>query len=306
MSRSWWVRPDRRWPAALLAVLVTLGAACGVSIDRRDAGAPAPDPTADATRLTRPGARALDGHTTTTAAETTTTTRRGLARDLGEDLTDDELVIPPEPPVAGSYQFIATGPDGPVSFNACRTVRYVVRVGPGPSNGVALIDEAFRRLGEATGLRFVNDGTIDDVPTSASFPQADTPMTLAEAFTPLVVGWAHQGETDLWAEERGDTLGVGGPRTIVFDDGKKLTVSGFALLLPSSELAPDYGPGLTVGNVLLHELGHVIGLDHVTDRSELMQAHLNGSSPAGFGPGDLRGLWELGASRGCASTYLEG
>ena len=40
--------------------------------------------------------------------------------------------------------------------------------------------------------------------------------------------------------------------------------------------------------ILAHELGHVLGLDHVDDAGELMNAEYVGQY--GFGPGDREGL----------------
>jgi hypothetical protein len=45
--------------------------------------------------------------------------------------------------------------------------------------------------------------------------------------------------------------------------------------------------------VIMHELGHVVGLAHVHDRSELMHADNHGLTT--FGPGDLQGLAQLGS-----------
>ena len=47
--------------------------------------------------------------------------------------------------------------------------------------------------------------------------------------------------------------------------------------------------------ILAHELGHVLGLDHVDDIGELMNAEYVGQS--GFGPGDREGLQQLGELR---------
>jgi hypothetical protein len=44
--------------------------------------------------------------------------------------------------------------------------------------------------------------------------------------------------------------------------------------------------------VVLHELGHLVGLDHVRDRGELMFPTAN--DVVGYGPGDLQGLAALG------------
>ena len=51
------------------------------------------------------------------------------------------------------------------------------------------------------------------------------------------------------------------------------------------------------GPVILHELGHLMGLGHVRTRGELM--HPSGGGVVDFGPGDLEGLRQLGAEGGC-------
>jgi predicted Zn-dependent protease len=48
-----------------------------------------------------------------------------------------------------------------------------------------------------------------------------------------------------------------------------------------------------VAAVIRHELGHVVGLDHVDDEQELMSPVIQ-SGVVTFGPGDLTGLAELG------------
>jgi hypothetical protein len=54
------------------------------------------------------------------------------------------------------------------------------------------------------------------------------------------------------------------------------------------------------GSVLLHELGHIMGLDHVKDPDQLMYS---GRHPnfrvRDFGSGDLEGLRRLGVDAGC-------
>ena len=49
--------------------------------------------------------------------------------------------------------------------------------------------------------------------------------------------------------------------------------------------------------IVMHELGHVVGLAHVDDPRELMYADNVGQKA--FGPGDLTGLAALGRGR-CA------
>jgi hypothetical protein len=57
------------------------------------------------------------------------------------------------------------------------------------------------------------------------------------------------------------------------------------------ELAHPQG-NLRVQAVILHEIGHLVGLDHVNDQAELM--YLRGGTLTDSGPGDLTGLATLG------------
>ena len=50
-------------------------------------------------------------------------------------------------------------------------------------------------------------------------------------------------------------------------------------------------------STLLHELGHVAGLNHVSDAGEVMYPYLTSTSPAVYTPGDLSGLQVLAALR---------
>ena len=69
------------------------------------------------------------------------------------------------------------------------------------------------------------------------------------------------------------------------------------VVLDAADLAHAPGDGDAAGTVRLvamHELGHLVGLGHVDDPTELMHAETGGTL-TGFGPGDLRGLHELGS-----------
>ncbi len=66
-----------------------------------------------------------------------------------------------------------------------------------------------------------------------------------------------------------------------------------------SPVRPGFGPGLTRGNLVQHELAHVAGLDHVQDRGQIMYPSISDRSPDGYAAGDRAGLAQLGAQGGC-------
>ena len=51
--------------------------------------------------------------------------------------------------------------------------------------------------------------------------------------------------------------------------------------------------------IVLHEMGHVLGLDHVTDNNQVMYSGEYGSDQPTYGLGDLAGLYAVGAAQGC-------
>lgn len=217
--------------------------------------------------------------------------RGSLVPGLTADRDAGDLVVPTAPTRPGPYRFSEKDPDGrPVGFDACRTIHYVVRVGPGPLNGAALVTDGVARLERATGLHFQYDGTTDAVPTSS---------TRFAAGDPVVIGWAGEDETDLFSRFGYEVIGVTGPQVVAGPGPHRRYVSGYVLLKPYLNLVPGFGPGRSEGNVLLHELGHLAGLDHVSDPGEQMAPGVGSQAPADWGPGDLQGLYRLGASRGC-------
>jgi hypothetical protein len=62
---------------------------------------------------------------------------------------------------------------------------------------------------------------------------------------------------------------------------------------------PGFGAGRTRGDLLLHELGHVVGLAHVQDPAQLMYPVIRTRNWSGWRAGDRAGLVRLGRARGC-------
>ena len=62
-----------------------------------------------------------------------------------------------------------------------------------------------------------------------------------------------------------------------------------------------FGTGVRRGNLILHELGHVVGLNHVSNARLLMNPLLSRYSPSGYAASDAAGLSVVGRRAGCIS-----
>lgn len=195
---------------------------------------------------------------------------------------------PPEP--SDSYKFLATNDDGtPVGYSPCRPLHYVVNAGLAPEGAAGLVPAAIETVSRATGIRFINDGATDEQPSESRAPYQ--PETYGERWAPLLISWTTPGAAP---KLKGKIIGTGGSTHYSYGDGPKSFVTG-SLELDAPQIAaelnrPD-GPGYATA-VILHELGHVMGLEHVDDPVQLMYPEIG--APDGLAAGDLNGLQALG------------
>ncbi len=160
---------------------------------------------------------------------------------------------------------------------------------------VADVTRAAATLAEATGLDLVVRERTDEVPSADRSTIVDAPEGTPR-WAPVLVGWRPPGEGGL--PLRDVDRGVAVP-VAVGPEGAQVYVTGQVVLNPLREdLLPGTGSRSdSWGATILHELAHVLGLDHVDDPGELMHVY-PGSGRVELGPGDLAGLAAVGADAG--------
>jgi len=215
----------------------------------------------------------------------------GLDRAVSHDATA-ALEIDPERPFA---VWALDHRGGPLRWDACSPVRFVLSEPSAPEHAVRDLTAALTILREATGLDLQLSGMTEER------PRADRPLVDVDGsgtrWRPVLVAWAQPGEggIPLTALDRGVAMPVS-----VRDGDREAYVTGqVALNAARADLVAGFGDRSdAIGATLLHEIAHLLGLAHVEDVSQLMASD-PGRGPVVLGAGDQAGLRAIGAEAGC-------
>ena len=158
---------------------------------------------------------------------------------------------PPTPPSVGPHAFLYDFQDGTGRYgrwNPCAPIVYLVNADRADQAMVDQMNLAIAEVEKATGLDFVYGG-----PTSAGL-DLEVP-----AGADAVIGFSDQTATPLLA---GGTIGVGGG---TFSPTNGRVGSGFALADVNGIVSLE-----KLRATFMHEIAHMVGLDHVSDSGQLM------------------------------------
>ncbi len=218
-----------------------------------------------------------------------------LKRVLGIGV--DPLGTPADVEPGGVHAFLQTQPGRPgqpVAWDPCREIRYEINPDGATDDedeAVANVLEAVAVVSGLTGLQFDYLGETDRRP---SWKADLVPRGRSE---PVLIAWATEDEVE---ELDGDVAGVGGAvaQDVPAGGWMRYVTGQVTLDTDVYALLGDDADGEARGRaILLHELGHLVGLDHVDSPAELMFADEVGQLD--FGTGDRNGLVRLGKGQ-CA------
>lgn len=217
--------------------------------------------------------------------------------------TPTPAAIPPRPPDDDDYAFIQTYRDRgrrlPIRWNPCQPIRYQVNLSLSTPGAMRAIRAAIARASAASGIPFVFDGHTRATVDAQIRRRFYSDRTFRHRAPVLIAVVSH--ERFLARQPTYGAVAYAHPeqgRGVESDQW----VSGF-IVVDGSRSFPRHGRW-SLRLVLLHELGHLLGLGHVRAPDELMFSFAR--APAvipdqihGWGPGDRSGLYQLGSARGC-------
>ncbi|HET7899655.1 MAG TPA: matrixin family metalloprotease [Candidatus Nanopelagicales bacterium] len=212
---------------------------------------------------------------------------------IGETARPTTLADGPAPAGASTYYtYLGLQSDErtPITWSPCRPIHYVVRARGMPQGALALLTSAMAEVTKYSGLRFVYDGSTTEAPVEDR--ALYQPAVYADTWAPVLVSFGTPSADA--GESTPDLAGWARPRPVQAPDGSWVFVSGeIDLDAAWAKATMLSGDKAEVRAVMLHELGHLVGLDHTDGRRLLMNADNTGQKD--FAEPELAGLASLGA-----------
>ena len=255
-------------------------------------------PAADVGTRTSAPAPAVAGGVTTTGARAAEEGRPGATAPERRVVPGGQRPARTAPKASALYRFLLLQPDHvtPIRWNPCRAVHYRIALNQlAPTSEIAQVRSVFGIVGTALGgVTFVYDGLTTVIP--------DTVDDAARAGTDIVVAFAlpgagttRSGLLSGWEAGRGGfaAAGTAGADGVLVEHP---THGSVVVDAAKWELMTRHDRTI----LYLHEIGHVVGLDHPTDNHQIMSSGAY-DLPLRYQSGDLAGLVQLGRQAGCTS-----
>ena len=227
--------------------------------------------------------------------------------DLSWTVLEPSRVLPPvKATTAGDYVWLEKENGKPVRWDPCRTIYWVENSENAPAGSHELLVKAFREIEIRTGLNFSYWGNTNEQYGPDRLPLNRLYRSLDSEWNPVLVTYLDGPDFKRALAASGNrkderTAAFAGPVSAWSGNQNSVYVSGSVTVsVPSYKESLGYWGKNMVYSIFLHELGHLIGLNHVESRKELMYPISDGK--AKFGPGDLKGLALAGQAK-CLNTF---
>lgn len=205
----------------------------------------------------------------------------------------------------GSYKWSYKVSGKPVRWDSCRPIYWVDNPANESEVALEILKEAFDQVSAKTGLKFIYSGTSTETfDANRRYDNSARYEGINSDWAPVLVTFLNKKEFTEAVVQSADwkpkeVAAFAGPSMIdkgddpVYVSGS-MTVSADAL----NQTLYDWGRTYARG-IFIHEIGHIVGLGHVSTKKEIMY---EGAGPSTFGPGDKKGF----ALAGQGECRLEG
>ncbi|MFY0408296.1 matrixin family metalloprotease [Solicola sp. PLA-1-18] len=227
----------------------------------------------------------------------------GGAKVVAAESSPSAPATAPAPPsTAGPSRAATVEPDGyevlelqadgsPIRWSSCHPIPYVVS-GDAPRGSTKIVAAAVAKIERATGLDLVSEGRTTEV-VSGVRPSWQ-PDRYGARHAPVLISWTDE----VTVPGLKDLAGYALPVSMPDESGESMMyVTGTVTLDRDyvDDLLTTYGAQgrAAATSLVMHELGHLMGLDHVDDRRQVM--HAESFAQTRWGDGDRRGLTAAGA-----------
>jgi hypothetical protein len=193
---------------------------------------------------------------------------------------------------SGEWKLSDVAQGGAVLHDPCIPIRWAISTDRMPAGADEVVRDAVAEIAARTGLVW-EGGSYTGTPVD--FEREPLVRDEEWRWAPVVIGWSTEAKSP---DLEGNTSGVGGPMVTRGAYGTDEYLRSGTVLLDLDEFPVDFSNEVERAKakaLVMHELGHVVGLDHVSDSSELMFPAA--TTTMEWGPGDLAGLAVAGAGR---------
>ena len=189
----------------------------------------------------------------------------------------------PQHELSSTYAYTKTLGGKALTWSKGASIKYQISQGATPQD-IKVVAEVTEKLSQLTGYHFIYSGL------SKTTAQTDSPFTWSNGSQNLLISFASPEVSDLLG-------GMAAGSTVVTPTNlDKAHLDAGAIAFNQNifnGLTPGLAAGRSQGNLVFHEFGHLIGLDHVTNPSEIMNPTLTSFLPDGPSAGYLAGIAHL-------------